>query len=508
MTATWITIGIYIAVLVAIGIVTGRSSKSVADITVGGRRAGAWLSSLSYGTAYFSAVMFVGYAGSTGFGFGLWGVLAGLGNAVFGALLAWLLLAQRTQVLAKGWNLHTMPEFLGKRYDSRAMKLFSCLVIFVFLVPYSASVYKGLGSIAQVLLGINDTAFMVIIAALAALLLLFGGYLVQARADFVQGIIMVVGVVLLIFFVVRSSAVGGAQGIAEYARAHAELGLTPKDGKSWWALLSLVLMTSFGTWGLPHMIQKFFGIRDKQAARRGITISTLFALLVAGGGYFIGSLCHLFIKAGAVNLAGLQEAFPKTFKDFIVPSMLQAANIPDVLMGVVIVLLLAASVSTLCSVTLTAGSTLVKDFVGTVRPGTKEKSISRGIKLVCVLFVGMSYFVANSSTPILDLMSYSWGIISGSFLAPYVISLYYKGTNKVGAWGGIFTGFGIAIVPAANKIISLFYAPGAIPETVDALSRQGTQYAVVAMACSVAVCFLLSALTRKAVKPVEAPAEA
>ncbi len=502
MAVMWVTIGIYIAALVAVGIFMGRSSKSVADLTVGGRNAGAWLSALSYGTAYFSAVMFVGYAGSTGFGFGLWGIAVGIANTVFGSLLAWLLLAQRTREVAARWNLHTMPEFLEKRYGSKNMKLFSCIVIFVFLIPYSASVYKGLGSIAQVLLGIEDTVFMIIIAVLAALLLLFGGYLVQARADFVQGIIMAVGIVLLIVFVVRSSAVGGVQGIMEYAKTPE--GLPKLDGQKAWALISLVVMTSFGTWGLPHMIQKFFGIKNKQAAKRGITISTVFALLVAGGGYFIGSLCHMFIKAGQINLAVLQDTYPQTFKDYIVPNMLKAAELPNVLLGVVFVLLLAASVSTLCSVTLTAGSTLIKDFVDTVqKKKSSEKRTSWGIKIVCLLFVAMSYFVATSNTPILEMMSYSWGIISGSFLAPYVISLYYKKTNKVGAWGSIAVGFTVAIIPAVCKIITMIL-PDNAPELVTKLSLQGPQFAVVAMLASVVICFLLSAATNKKVKPITA----
>lgn len=501
MTAMWVTICIYIAALVTIGIVMGKSSKSVADLTVGGRNAGAWLSALSYGTAYFSAVMFVGYAGSTGYGFGLWGILVGIANMVFGTLLAWLLLARRTRAMAAKWNLHTMPEFLEKRYDSRSIKLFSCIVIFLFLIPYSASVYKGLGSIAQVLLGIDDTVFMVIIAVLAALLVFFGGYLVQARADFVQGIIMVAGITLLVFFVVRSDAVGGVQGLVNYA--HTPEGLPKMNGQQIWGLLSLVLMTSFGTWGLPHMSQKFFGLRDNKAAKRGVVISSAFALLVGGGGYFIGSLCHLFFQSGKVDLAALQSTYPSTFKDYIVPSMLKAANVPNVLLGVVFVLLLAASVSTLCSVTLTAGSALVKDFIGTLRPGSSDKKMSWRIRLVCVLFVGISYLVANSNTPILDLMSYSWGIISGSFLAPYVVSLYYKGTNKIGAWGAIATGFTIALIPAVSKVVTLFFAADAAPALLVKLANQGPQFAVVAMASSVAVCIALSAATKKKVKPVE-----
>ena len=488
MLATWITIAVYIAVLIGIGIVTGRSSKSIADITVGGRRMGAWFASLSYGTAYFSAVMFVGYAGATGYGFGLWGVLVGLGNMVLGSLLAWLLLARRTREVAARLDLHTMPEFLEKRFDSRAMKLFSCLVIFIFLIPYSASVYKGLGSIAHVLFGIDDTLFMVIIAGLAALLLLFGGYLVQARADFVQGIIMMVGVVLLIVFVVKSPQAGGLGGIAEFAKT--EIGLPKLDGKMAWALISLLFMTSMGTWGLPHMIQKYFAIKSDEQAKRGIWISSFFALLVAGGGYFIGSLCHMFFNRAQYD--ALQAEFGPTFKDYIVPTMIKIVNLPGVLLGIVLVLLLAASITTLCSISLTASSTIVLDFFKNLRPNTKEKRLKLGTKIVCVVFVVISYFVANSNTPILDMMSYSWGIISGSFLAPYVLSLYYKGTNKTGAWAAIFTGFGIALVPAVSKLVNVF---GSASETAAALMGYGPQFATVAMCASVAVCLLVSMAT-------------
>ncbi|MDR1465711.1 MAG: sodium:solute symporter family protein [Oscillospiraceae bacterium] len=506
MVVTWITIGIYVAVLVVVALVSSRSSKSISDLTVGGRNMGAWLSALSYGTAYFSAVMFVGYAGSTGYAFGLWGVLAGLGNVVFGSLLAWLLLARRTRDISARLKLHTMPEFLETRYNSKALKLFSCVVIFFFLSPYSASVYRGLGSISQVLLGIDDTKFMIIIAVLSALLLVFGGYLVQARADFIQGIIMVGGVVLLIFFMVRSEQVGGLQGIAEYAKTAA--GLPKLDGKLWWALLSLVFMTSFGTWGLPHMIQKYFGIRSDAQAKRGVWISTAFALLVAGGGYFIGSLCHRF---SSDHFAGLEQIYKNTFKDYIIPTMLhdvklpwaETIGLPHVLLGVVLVLLLAASVSTLCSVALTASSTLVMDFFRSLRPKTKEGSLKIGTKLVCVLFVALSYFIAKSNTPIINLMSYSWGIISGSFLAPYVLSLYFKGINKIGAWCSVLIGFGIAAIPAVCKIITIIDKTAAPSVTI--LANQGSQYAVMAMAASIVVCLLVSLIANGFKKKIDNP---
>ena len=477
--AIWITIGVYIALMIVIGVTQGRKAKSIADLTVGGRNAGAWLSALSYGTAYFSAVMFVGYAGGTGKAYGLWGILAGLGNAVFGSWLAWRVLARRTRDTAYRLKIKTMPQYLEKRYSSERMRLAACVIIFIFLIPYSASVYKGLASVADVLLGIDVNICMIIIAVVAALLLVFGGYLVQARADFLQGIVMMFGVTLLIICVIRCDKVGGVQGLVEYANS--DLGLPKLNGSQWVSLWATVLMTSFGTWGLPQMIQKYFGLKDDKQAKKGILISTFFAFLVAGGGYFIGSLCYRFFTP---------ETLPA--QDYIVPEMLKASQLPSVLMGIVLVLLIAASVSTLCSITLTASSTFTIDFIGHFKKDMSVKKSSFTIKLLCVIFIIGSYVIANTDTPILDMMSYSWGIISGSFLAPYVVALYWKKMNTKGAWAGIIGGFVIAIIPAAAKVMTNFTAN----ETVVMLAGKGPVFACAAMLASLALCFAVSAATK------------
>lgn len=479
----WSFLVLYVIIMFAVGIIEGRKSKSIADFTVGGRNAGAWLSALSYGTAYFSAVMFVGYAGGTGLKFGLWGILAGIGNAIFGSWLAWKVLARRTRDVSGRLKLKTMPEFFEKRYQSRSLKTFAAVVIFIFMVPYSASVYKGLASIAKILLHVDDTICMIVIAVVALALLVFGGYLVQARADFIQGIVMMFGVALMIVFVVRCKAVGGLQGVLDYAK-DPQHGFWKMGGKDWVTLMATVLMTSFGTWGLPQMIQKYFGIKDDAQAKRGIKISTFFAFLVAGGGYFIGSLCHKFFTA---------DTMPP--QDDIVPEMLKASNLPLILLGVVLVLLISASVSTLCSVTLTACSAVSIDLIRDRVKGLTDKKTATLTKILCALFVVCSYFVANTDTPILDMMSYSWGIISGSFLAPYVLALYYKKLNRVGAWCGVLTGFFIALVPATAKVITMFNVTN---ETVTTLAGKGPLFACIAMAASLAVCFVVSELTQKA----------
>lgn len=477
--AIWTTIGVYALIMIIIGVTQGKKVKSVADLTVGGRSAGAWLSALSYGTAYFSAVMFVGYAGGTGKAYGLWGVLAGIGNAIFGSWLAWKLLARRTRDVAFRLKIKTMPQYLEKRYFDENMKLFACIVIFIFMIPYSASVYKGLASIADVLLGIDVKICMILIAVLAIFLLVFGGYLVQARADFFQGIVMMFGVTLLIICVIRCQKVGGINGVIEYAKS-AE-GLPKLNVSQWISLWATVLMTSFGTWGLPQMIQKYFGIKDDKQAKKGIIISTFFAFLVAGGGYFIGSLCYKFFTP---------ETLPA--QDYIVPNMLKDAELPSILLGIVLMLLIAASVSTLCSITLTASSTFTIDFIGHFKKNIPVKKTSLIIKLLCIVFIISSYVIANTDTPILDMMSYSWGIISGSFLAPYVLALFSKRMNSKGAWAGILCGFFTAIIPAAARIMTYFSEN----EMVAKLANLGAVFAVAAMLISLAVCVIVSRIAK------------
>ena len=439
--AIWIVIGIYGVFMLAVGLLNSNKGSGMASFTVGGRNAGAWISALSYGTAYFSAVMFIGYSGGSGWSYGLWSVLVGIGNAVFGSLLAWLVLANRTRDLTRKWHIKSMPQLFEKRFKSPYMRLFSCIVIFVFLLPYSASVYKGLTSVCSVILGIEENVCMIIIAAASAAVVVLGGYMATLKADFVQGFIMMIGVAALIVLIVLSPQVGGLSGgiarMTEYMSGNNMLPLTGKDTLS---LVAMILMTSFGTWGLPQMVHKYYGIRDKREVKRGTVISTLFALLVAGGGYFIGSFSHLFFGG----------TMPQGGKDYIVPLMLDMAGLPNILIGVILVLLISASVSTLSGITLTACSTVSMDLVrSTIKKNITDKATATLTRVLCLAFVIFSYIIATADTPIIELMSYSWGIISGSFLAPYVLLLYSKKINRAGAWCGMLGGFLIAFVPAA-----------------------------------------------------------
>lgn len=476
----WAVIAVYAVFMLIIGLVNNKSSKSMTEFTVGKRNAGAWISALSYGTAYFSAVMFVGYAGKTGWGFGWWAVMPGIGNAIFGSLLAWIVLANRTRETTRRLKIKSMPQFFDTRFNSTAMKLFCTAVIFIFLLPYSASVYKGLTSICSVLLQVDETVTMLVIAAASVVIIVLGGYLGALKADFVQGIIMVIGVILMIIFVVKSDAVGGlTTGLSRLAEETDKLDLKWQNHVSLW---STVLMTSFGTWGLPQMIHKYYGIKGKDEVKRGTVICTIFGIIIGVGGYFIGSLSHLFFTE-----------LPEGGFDYIIPNLLNNANMPNILLGLILMLLIAASVSTLSSITLTACSTLTMDLVkGHIKKDISAKSQASLTKVLCIVFIVFSYLIANSDTPILDMMSYSWGIISGSFLAPYLLSLYWKGLNKAGGWAGMIGGFAVAMPPVIAK---LFANDWQAPFKLGAMMDQGPLSAVLAMVASFVLCIVVSLIT-------------
>ncbi len=469
-----VVIAIYGLAMILIALMHSKSSSGMANFTVGGRNAGAWISAMSYGTSYFSAVMFIGYSGGSGWNFGLFSILVGVGNAVFGSLLAWIVLADKTREITKKWRIKSMPQLFEKRFNCPAMRLFTCLVIFFFLTPYSASVYKGLTSVCTIILGIDENICMIIIAVASALLIVLGGYTAMLKADFVQGFVMIIGVVVLIVLVVMSEPVGGlANGLNNMVDYMSQNQMLPLDFNGMVSLVALVLMTSFGTWGLPQMVHKYYGIKDKKEVKRGVIISTFFAFLIAGGGYFIGSLSHLFFG----------NTLPEGGTDYLVPLMLESAGLPDILVGVILVLLISASVSTLSGISLTACSTFVMDFIKqSFIPSLDSKKTANLTRIFCLAFVVMSYIIAIGDTPIIDLMSYSWGIISGSFLAPYVLTLHWKSINKAGAWAGMVTGFSVAFFPAAA---SGFTTPN------------GPLFACIAIVSSFISCIIVSLFAKK-----------
>lgn len=435
----FVFLGLFIVLMVAIGLYSKKKVNNVQDFFLGGRQMGPWISAFAYGTTYFSAVIFIGYAGRIGWNFGISSTWIGIGNAVLGSLLAWLVLAKKTRKMTHELNASTMPEFFEKRYGSKAMKIVTAIIIFVFLVPYSASVYQGLGYLFEKAFNIPFAYCMLAMALLTGIYLLLGGYVATAINDFIQGIIMLVGLVLMVFFVVTHPAVGGIQeGLTRLSSIpDAGPNLVKVFGGSPVNLFALLVLTSLGTWGLPQMVHKFYAIKDESAIKKATVVSTLFAVVIAGGAYFTGAFGRLYF------IYEKTEA-PKNL-DLVIPKVLEWA-LPDALFGIIIILVLSASMSTLSSLVLVSSSAISLDLVkGTIFPDMKKEKVMTLMRGLCAVFVALSYLVAITPNAILTLMSFSWGTVAGAFLAPFLFGLYWRGTTKAGAWAGFITGFACSI---------------------------------------------------------------
>ncbi len=424
----------YFAVLLAIGFKCRKHANSVDGFVLGGRGVGAWLTAFAYGTSYFSAVVFVGYAGQFGWKYGIAATWAGIGNALIGSLLAWSILGRRTRLLTQHLDSSTMPEFFGRRFDSKSLKIVASAIIFIFLVPYTASLYNGLSRLFAMAFSIDYSVCILLMSVLTAIYVICGGYLATAINDFIQGIIMLVGLVAVIWAVIASKG-GFMVAIDALARVNdPSVSSTPGVFTSFFGpdplnLLFVVILTSLGTWGLPQMVQKFYAISNEDAIRKGTVISTLFAFVIAGGCYYLGGFGRLF--ADKVNIA--KDGF-----DAIIPAML--SNLGPGLIALTVILVLSASMSTLSSLVITSSSTLTSDFIkGTIVKTMEPKREVGVIRFFVVVFIAISAVIAlvqykSSVTFIAQLMGVSWGALAGSFLAPFLFALYWKRTTKAACW--------------------------------------------------------------------------
>ena len=440
---------IYVLVMLWIGYWSMRKTKTVGDFFLGGRTLGPWMSAFAYGTTYFSAVLFIGYAGKLGWGFGIHTMWIVLGNTFIGTFLAWKLLAGRTHDMTVRLKALTMPEFLRARYDSTPMQIISALAIFIFLVPYSASVYMGLSYLFEMTLGLQYNEALIFLALLTGVYLVMGGYLAVAISDFIRGIVEFVGVLGMVvllaqwkggFFETASVLLGDAKVMAP--------GLTKAVvlGPAGWQisvpgsiiLISLILITSFGPMALPQMVQKFYSIRSRADVTRAMTIAGIFAFFMTFGAYYSGALTHLYYADGfppAIMVDG------KPNLDQLMPVFL-TTQFPPAFVFVILLLVFSASMSSLSSLVLVSSSAIAIDLYGAfANRNANQKQTMLLMRLLCGVFVALSLILAMYKVDVIvNLMVMSWGALAGVFLAPYIYGLFWKRTTRAGAYAGIVTG--------------------------------------------------------------------
>ena len=444
---------LYFAIMVCIGIYCRKHATDVNGFVLGGRSVGPWLTAFAYGTSYFSAVVFVGYAGQFGWKYGIAATWAGIGNAIIGSLLAWAVLGRRTRIMTQHFNSATMPQFFGQRFQSKSVKIGAAIIVFVFLIPYTASLFNGLSRLFGMAFNIDYTVCIVLMGVLTGIYVIAGGYMATAINDFIQGCVMLVGICVVIGAVLNSQGgfMEALRGLAQVSDPEMVNGEVPGIFASFFGpdpinLVGVVILTSLGTWGLPQMVQKFYAIKSEQAIHKGTIISTLFAFVVAGGCYFLGGFGRLFSDKIDIAANGY---------DSVIPAML--SGLPELLIAVVVILVLSASMSTLSSLVIASSSTLTIDLLkdNVIKNMSDKKSVFI-MRCFIVMFVVISMIIAivqykQSISFIAQLMGLSWGALAGAFLAPFLYGLYWKKVTKAACWVNFVFGAGIMVLNLACR---------------------------------------------------------
>lgn len=450
---------VYVLVMLGVGWAAMRRTKDARDFFIGGRSLGPWMSAFAYGTTYFSAVLFIGYAGKLGWGFGIHTMWIVVGNTAVGTLAAWWLLAGRTRDMTARLDAITMPELLAARYGSRALQIVAALVVFVFLVPYSASVLMGLSYLFEMTLQIRYETALLFLTAITAVYLVMGGYLAVAVSDFIRGIVEFAGVMVMVWLLAHRDGIGGfgpaaARLLADPVTNAPALAATKAVGAGgplalaipgWLTLAALVLITSLGPWALPQMVQKFYSIRSRADVRRALVIAGVFSIFMAFGAYFSGALTHLYYGPSLPpELVGPEGPI----WDKIMPHFITTSGLPHALVLVIVLMVFSASMSSLSSLVLVSSSAVAIDIYGAfVDHQANPRRTVALLRLLCAVFVGLSLFIALAKPAVIvNLMVMSWGTLSGVFLAPYVYGLFWRRTTRAGVWAGIASGLVSAFV--------------------------------------------------------------
>ena len=384
----------------------------------------------------------------------------------------------------------TMPQFFEKRFGSKSLKIGASVIIFIFLIPYTASLYNGLSRLFGMAFNIDYSVCIILMAVLTAIYVTAGGYMATAINDFIQGIIMLFGIIVVIAAVLNSKG-GLMVALDGLARVTDEtVATTPGIFASFLGpdplnLLFVVILTSLGTWGLPQMVQKFYAIKDEASIKKGTIISTIFALVVAGGCYFLGGFGRLFSD----QLEFTPEGAIVGGYDSIIPTML--SGLSPILIALVVILVLSASMSTLSSLVIASSSTMTIDFLkdNFIKNMSEKKQVLL-IRILVVVFIAISSILAliqykSSVTFIAQLMGVSWGALAGSFLAPFMYALYSKKVTKAACWVSF-------LFSSVLMVLNIFFRP-----SFPAIMQSPINCGAVAMLAGLVIVPIVSLITPK-----------
>ena len=421
---------LYMLLLVGIGMIASRRMRNSEDFYLGGRSVGPWVTSLSFVAAYFSSVVIIG-GGGFGYRFGMSTIWIAASNVLVGIALVWMILGRRIRLFTARLGTMTVPGFIAERFKAKEARVLAAVVITLFLIIYNVSILKGMGHAFEGLMGIPYMWAVLLSGVIIILYVSLGGYLAVVWTGFFQAWVMGLGLILLTFAALK--AVGGLTA-ANVALQAMDPGLVNTPGEWGWAgLISYGMIVSFGVWGMPQLMVRFYSIKAVSVLRVGTVVATIG-----------GSMAVLPFLNGAIARVLHPEL---ANADLAIPTLTKAVLSPwggaIFLAGVV-----AAGMSTFASVLIITSGAVVRDVVqkGLGREIT-ERQVVRYSRLVSALVGAVSLAIAlRPPALVLVLMAFSWAAIASTCLWPMLFGLYWKRATRWGVLASMGGGLASALI--------------------------------------------------------------
>lgn len=426
----------YMALMLLIGLWAARRVKSSEDWFVGGREMGPWITALAHGSSSVGGGMYI--AGPQyGWEAGASSLWAAPGD-VFGPLLNFGIIARRMRRYTEKTKSLTIPDFFGHRYYSQGVKLLSVIIMLVAMVISLIVEYLAIGVLLSCITGWSFEVSMLVGCVVVLIYTGAGGYLAVAYTDFVQSILMLIGLAVLI--PVCISAAGGFSGITQSLYA-INPGLPTLWGEDFYLkgaplmIAGIALVYFVGYMGQPHLVIKTVAIKDEKSIRLVPLIGGIFGFFLSFGVYILGMAGRVIFPDASVLPGGSAE--------YIMP-VLALTKLSPIMAGFLLACAFSAIMSTASALLLVIGSGAGSDlYHGFINPKASEKQVMR-VTQVSTYALGLISAVLCFA-PIFQVGIYqvtwiAWSVLSPAFIPLIIGGLYWKRGTKEGAYASLIVG--------------------------------------------------------------------
>ncbi len=446
---------IYLAVMIAIGLVYTRQNKEVSDFYLGGRRLGPFVTAMSAEASDMSSWLLMGLPGVAYLSGCAEAVWTAIGLAI-GTYLNWLIVAKRLRRYSvKANNSITIPEFFSNRFrdKSHSLMAISAAIIVIFFVPYTASGFAACGKLFGTLFGIGYMPAMLIAAVIIVAYTTLGGFLAASTTDLVQSIVMSIALVVVLFFGIRVA--GGVSNVIDNARAlPGYLSLTnifdietgtsqPYGGLT----IASLLAWGLGYFGMPHVLLRFMGIKDENKLKLSRRVATIWVVIAMAVAIAIGIIGYSMTQAGAIAMLGTSSE-SETLLINVALLLSNNGLFPIIMAGLILAGILACTMSTSDSQLLAASSgvsqNILKDCIG-LKLSERGSMIMARLTVIIVAVIAV-ILARNPDSSVFRIVSFAWAGFGASFGAVMLFSLFWKRMNRNGALAGMLVGAGMVFI--------------------------------------------------------------